>query len=165
LHIGGFVLKSEKTDLEKVKKLIKQMAELKNQLQELGVLQSGDLIISDYAKWFCSIKFDLELCDKNKLTYSALSKFGKKIQIKTRLGSHIDFKTNFELQEDSFDYLLIVFINETTWMIDSIYKVSQNTVTKFLNNDQNKKFEWRRESRSLSEQLYPDEENTLSPIL
>lgn len=158
-------MKVNKSELAEVEKIMLQIAELKNQLKELGVLESGDQISSDYARWFCSVRFDLELCDKNKIGYDALSQFGKRIQIKSRLGSDIDFKTNFEIQEEDFDYLLIVFINETTWMIDSIYKVHQEIVVKFLKDDQNKKFEWRRESRSLSEQLYPDEENMLSPIL
>jgi hypothetical protein len=50
-------------------------------------------------------------------------------------------------------------------MIDSVYKVAKDTVTKFLSTDQDKKFEWRGESRSLSEQLYPDEDNTLPPVI
>lgn len=158
-------MKAEKAEFVEVKKIILQMAKLNNQLIELGVLQSGDQISSDYAKWFCSVKFGLELGEKNKLGYDAFSKFGNRIQIKSRLGSDIDFKTMFEIQEDAFDYLLIVFLNKTTWMIDSIYKVPQSIVTKFLNNDKNKQFEWKRESRSLSEQLYPDEENVLSPII
>jgi hypothetical protein len=164
LLIGGFVLKASKSELAEVEKIMLQIAELKNQLKEFGVLHSGDQISSDYAKWFCSVKFDLDLCDKNKKGYDALSQFGKRIQIKCRLGSDIDFKTNFEIQED-FDYLLIVFINETTWMIDSIYKVSRDVVTKFLSNYRDKKFQWRRESRSLSLQLYPEEENTLPSIM
>jgi len=158
-------LKAEKAKFVEVEKIILQMAKLNNQLIELGVLQSGDQISSDYAKWFCSVRFDFELVEKNKLGYDAFSKFGNRIQIKSRLGSDIDFETRFEIQDDAFDYLLIVFLNKTTWMIDSIYKVPKSIVTKFLNNDKNKEFEWKRESRSLSEQLYPDEENVLSPIL
>jgi len=158
-------LKAVKSELVEVEKIILQMAELKNRLKELGVLQSGDQISSDYAKWFCSVKFDLELYEKNKLGYDAISKFGKRIQIKCKIGSDIEFKTNFEIQEDNFQYLLIVFVNETTWMIDSIYKVHHDIVMKFLKDGQNKEFKWRRESRSLSEQLFPDEENMLSPIL
>ncbi len=158
-------MKAEKVKFLEVEKIIVQMAKLYNQLTELGVLQSGDQISSEYAKWFCSVKFGLELGEKNKLGYNAFSKFGNRIKIKSRLISDINFETRFEIQEDAFDYLLIVFLNETTWMIDSIYKVPKSIVTKFLNNDKSKEFEWKRESRSLSEQLYPDEENMLSPIL
>ena len=165
LFIGELVLKARKSELAKVEKIILQMAKLKNQLKQLGVIQSADQISSDYAKWFCSVMFDLELYDKNKFEYDALSKFGKKIQIKSRIGSDIDFKTNFEIQEVDFDFLLLVFINETTWIIDTIYKVQHDIAIKFLKDDQKKEFKWRRESRSLSEQLYPDEENMLSPIL
>jgi hypothetical protein len=142
----------KKSGLEEARKLIFEIAKLKNRLQKLGVVKSGGEITSDYAKWFCSVKFGLELCDKNKFGHDALSKFGKRIQIKTIVGSDIDFKTTFdEIQVCEFDYLLIVFINETTGLIDSIYKVAQDIVTKFLSNDKDKKFEWRRESRSLSE--------------
>ena len=152
------------TELEEVKQLILQMANIKNQLQEFGVVRKPDKILSDYAKWFCSIKFGLELWNKNKSGYDAISKFGKKILIKSKVGSDIDFEIDFEIQLDAFDYVFIVFINEKSWMIDSVYSVSYDIVTKFLNNNLNKKFEWRRESRSLSLQLYPDEENTLQPV-
>ena len=156
----------DKSRLEEVRKLIFEIAKLKNRLQDLGVVNSGGKITSEYAKWFCSFKFGLELCDKNKFGYDAISKFGKRIKIKSRVGSDIDFKANFEIQAvDEFDYLLIVFMNETTWMIDSVYKVAKDTVTKFLSNERDRKFEWRRESRSLSEQLYPDEDNTLPPVI
>ena len=77
----------------------------------------------------------------------------------------IDTANIDEIKVNEFDYLLIVFINETTWMIDSIYKVAHEVVNKFLSYDQDNRFEWRRESRSLSLQLYPDEDNTLTPIL
>lgn len=156
----------EKSGFEEVRKLILQIAKLKNQLQELGVVKSEGKIASDYAEWFCSFKFGLELCYKNKSGYDAPSKFGKKIRIKSRIGSDIDFKINFDgIQVNEFDYLLTVFINEKTWMIDSIYKVSHDVVRKFLSNDWDKKFEWRRESRSLSLQLYPDEDNMIPPII
>jgi hypothetical protein len=156
----------KKSGLEQVRKLIIETAKLINRLQDLGVVQSGDKISSDYAKWFCSVKFGLELCDKSKFGYDALSKFDKRIQIKSRVGSDIDFKTNIdEIQVNEFDYLLIVFINEATWMIDSIYKVTHDVVNRFLSYDQDNRFEWRRESRSLSLQLYPDEDNTLPPLI
>lgn len=152
------------TELAEVKKLILQMASLKNQLQELGVVKNSEKILSDYAEWFCSVKFGLELCNTNKIGYDALSKFGKKILIKSKVGSDIDFEIDFEIQLGVFDYLFIVFIDETTWIIDSVYRVSYDIVTKFLNTDLDKKFEWRRESRSLSLQLHPSEENTLQPV-
>jgi hypothetical protein len=151
-------------ELEEVKKLIFQMSNIKNQLRELGVVKNSDNILSDYAEWFCSVKFGLELCNKNKIGYDALSNFGKKILIKSKVGSDIDFDIDFEIQLDDFDYLFIVFIDEKTWMIDSVYRVSCDIVTKFLNTGLAKKFEWIRESRSLSLQLYPDEENTLQPV-
>ena len=138
------------------------MANLKNQLHELGVVKSEDKITSDYAEWFCSIKFGLESFNKSKFGYDALSKYGERIQIKSVIGSDIDFKLNFdEIHVDKFDYLLIVFINKNTWMIDSIYKVSIDVVRRFLSYDQENRFEWRGESRSLSLQLYPDEDNTI----
>ena len=160
------LLEVENSRLDEVKKLVFQIANLKNRLKELGIVKNGGKITSDYSKWFCSFKFGLELCDKNELGYDALSKFEKRILIKSIVGSDIDFKTNIdEIQVDEFDSLLIVFMNEETWMIDSIYQVSHDIVTKFLSNERDKKFEWRRESRSLSLQLYPDEDNTLPPLI
>ena len=158
-------MEAEKSKHEEVRKSIFQMSKLKNQLQKMGVVKSDEKIVTDYAEWFCSVKFGLELCDKSKFGYEALSKFGKKILIRSKIGSDIDFKTNFDdFQVEEFDYLLIVFINGTTWMIDSIYKVARHVVTEFLTSDRDKKFEWRRESRSLSLQLYPDAENMLPPV-
>ena len=159
-------MESQKSTLEKATKLINKIAILTNQLQKIGVIKSGNEITSDFPKWFCSFKFGLELCDKNKSGYDAISKFGKRIQIKSTLGSDIDFKIDFNgINVDEVDCLLVVFMNDTTWMIDSIYKVNKDVLTNFLSNDLDKKFEWRRESRSLSEQLYPDDENTLPPII
>ncbi len=150
-----------KSGFEEARKLIFQMAELKNRLREMGVVRSEGKITSDYAEWFCSLKFGLELCDKGKFGYDALSKFGERVRIKSVTKSDIDFKINFGIQVNEFEYLLIVFINETTWMINSIYKVSNDVVMKFLNNDWDRRFEWRRESRSLSIQLYPEEDNMI----
>jgi len=74
----------------------------------------------------------------------------------------IDFKITFDgIRVDELDYLFAVFINEKTWMIDSIYKVSHDVVKDFLSTDQARKFKWRGESRSLSLQIYPDENNMI----
>ena len=152
----------EESGFEEARKLIFQMAELKNRLQGLGVFRSEGKITDCYAKWFCSHKFGLELCDKGEFGYDALSKYGEKVQIKSKTGSDIDFEITFdEIEVNKFDYLFVVFINEVTWMIDSIYKVSHDIVKKFLSNDQVRNFEWRKESRSLSIQLYPDENNMI----
>ena len=150
------------SEIEKVQKLIVQIASLNNQLKELGVVRSEGIIVDDYVEWFCSIKFGLDLCDKGKFGYDAVTKYGEKVQIMTKKGSDIDFKVNFDgIGLSEFDYLFVVFINELTWMIDSIYKVSNEVVKQFLSIDQKKSFEWRRESRSLSLQLYPEEDNEI----
>jgi hypothetical protein len=160
--VGGFLSEIEESEFDEVRKLIFQMAELKNQLKELGVIRSEGKIFDDYAEWFCSNKFGLALCDKSEFEYDAVSKFGEKVQIKSKIGSDIDFEITFdEILVNEFDYLLIVFINEVTWMIESIYKVSHDVVKTFLSNDKMKRFNWLRESRSLSLQLYPDENNMI----
>jgi len=148
--------------IEKAQKLVVQIASLNNQLKELGVVRSESRIVDDYVEWFCSNKFGLALCDKGKFGYDAVTKYGEKVQIKTKKGSDIDFKLSFDgIRLSEFDYLFVVFIDELTWMIDSIYKVSNEVVKQFLSTDQKKSFEWRRESRSLSLQLYPNEDNTI----
>lgn len=160
------LLELEKSGLDEVKEIIFQMAKLKNRLKELGVVKTGEEITSDYAKWFCCVKFGLEPCNKSMSGYHALSKFGKRIVIKSKLRSDIDFKTNFdEIQVDEFDYLQIVFMNNETWMIESIYQLSNDDVRGFLDFNQADRLKWGREARSLSLQLYPDEENTLTPII
>jgi hypothetical protein len=161
--VGGFVSEVEKSGFEEARKLIFQMAELKNQLRELGVIRREGKITDNYAEWFCSNKFGLELCDRGEFGCDALSKYGEKVQIKSITGSDIDFEIAFDgIRVNEFDYLYVVFINEVTWMIHSVYKVSHDVVKKFLSNDRVKKFEWRRESRSLSLQLYPDEDNMIT---
>jgi hypothetical protein len=161
--VGGFVSEVEKSGFEEARKLIFQMAELKNQLRELGVIRSEGKITDNYAEWFCSNKFGLELCDRGEFGCDALSKYGEKVQIKSITGSDIDFEIAFDgIRVNEFDYLYVVFINEVTWMIHSVYKVSRDVVKKFLSNDRVKRFEWRRESRSLSLQLYPDEDNMIT---
>jgi hypothetical protein len=161
--VGGFVSEVEKSGFEEARKLIFQMAELKNQLRELGVIRSEGKITDNYAEWFCSNKFGLELCDRGEFGCDALSKYGEKVQIKSITGSDIDFEIAFDgIRVNEFDYLFVVFINEVTWMIHSVYKVSREVVKKFLSNDRVKRFEWRRESRSLSLQLYPDEDNMIT---
>ena len=138
------------------------MAELKNRLRDLGVIRSVDNITDDYAKWFYSQKFGLELFEEGEFGYDAISKYGEKVQIISKIGSDIDFEITFDgVQANKLDYLIAVFINEQTWMIESIYKISKAVIKKFLSNDQLRKFEWCRESRSLSLQLYPDDENMI----
>ena len=150
------------SEVEEVQKLVFQIAALNNRLKELGVVKSEGKIVDNYVEWFCSYKFGLDLCDKGKFEHDAVSKYGEKVQIKSKKGSDIDFKVSFDgIRLNEFDYLFVVFINEVTWMIDSIYKVSNKVVKQFLSADQEKRFEWRRESRSLSLQLYPDEDNMI----
>lgn len=156
-HIGDFL-----SIVEEAQKLVFQIAALNNRLKELGIVKSEGKIVDEYVEWFCSYKFGLDLCDKDKIGYDAVSKYGDKVQIKTKKGSDIDFKISFDgIHINEFDYLFVVFINEVTWMIDSIYKVSNKVVKQFLSSDQEKRFEWRRESRSLSLQIYPDEDNMI----
>ncbi len=152
----------ENSGFEEARELILKMAELKNRLRELGVIRNEGKIPSDYAEWFCSKKFGLELCDRGESGYAALSKYGERVQIKSRAGSDTDFKITFDgIQIGKFDYLLAVFINEKTWMINSIYRVPHDVVKDFPNIDQPRRFKWLRESRSLSLQVYPDENNMI----
>ena len=152
-------------DIKEVQNLILQIAELKNKLKNIGVIRSKERIIAEYAEWFCSKKYDLELCDKEKVGYNAVSKFGDKYQIKSRIGSDIDFNVTFDMiRFGEVDFLLLVFINDKSWMIDSIYRVSSEVVKVLVSAHSTQKFEWTRRSRSLSLQVYPDSENTLPMI-
>jgi hypothetical protein len=149
----------EKSEFEEARKLVSQIAELKNRLRDLGVIRSEKKIIDDYAQWFCSKKFSLDLRDVKKGGYDALSKFGERIRIKVTTASDIDFELAFDqIGLDDFDYLFVVFINNETWMISTIYRVSFDTIQKFLEDG---RFTWNREFRSLSLQVYPDEDNTI----
>ena len=149
----------EKSEFEEARKLVSQIAQLKNRLRDLGVIRNKKKIMDNYAEWFCSKKFNLDLRDPKKGGYDALSKFGERIRIKVTTASDIDFGLTFDkIGEDDFDYLLIVFINNETWMISSIYRISFDTIQKFLADG---RFTWNREFRSLSLQVYPDEDNTI----
>ena len=153
---------SDEIGFDEVRDLILQIAELKNNLHEIGVIRSECKITTDYAKWFCSKKFGLDLYSEGDFSYDALSKFEERVKIISRFGVDIDFSITFDgLSLDDFDYLFIVFMNENTWMIDSIYKVSKNIVRDFLSVDSPRIFRWCGESRSLSLQMYPDEENEI----
>jgi hypothetical protein len=151
--------------LDEAKSLILQMAELKNRLRDLGVIRSEGEITVGYAEWFCSKKFDLELCSGGEVGYDALSKHGERVVIRSRVGSDIDFTVTFDgIGLGEFDYLLVVFVDERSWMIDAVYRVSMDVVEEFLGADPARRFMWKRESRSLSLQVYPDDENMLPMI-
>lgn len=152
-------------DIEEAQNLILQMADLKNKLKDAGVIRSEETLIADYSEWFCSKKFDLELCNNGELGYDAVSKFGDKVQISSRIGSDTDFNITFDgIRLGELDYLLAVFINGKSWMIEAIYRVSHEIVKEFLSSDPAQKFRWKRRSRSLSLQVYPDAENMLPMI-
>jgi len=71
------------------------MAELKNRLKELGVIGSEGKITDDYTEWFCSKRERLEFRDYEEKGYNALSKFGKRVVIRSRDASDIDFGLAF----------------------------------------------------------------------
>jgi len=155
-----FVSEVEKSGFEGARKLIFQMAELKNRLREFGVIRDEGIITDEYAKWFCSKKFGLELYGGEEGVYDALSKFGERVRIISRTASDVDFALAFEgICLDDFDFLLLVFINKESWMISAIYRVSFDVIKKFLSDDG--RFKWNRESRSLSLQLYPGDNNMI----
>ena len=93
---------------------------------------------------------------------SGLSRFKERVKIVSRIGVDTNFESTFNgIQIEMFDYLFAVFINEKNWIIEAIYKVSRDIVKDFLNLDQRNIFKWKREARSLSLQIYPDEENMI----
>jgi hypothetical protein len=53
-----------------------------------------------------------------------------------------------------FDYLFIVLIDEDSWLVSNNFKVSPDTVQAFLSEDSVRRFNWRRESRELSEEFF-----------
>ena len=139
-------------EIDDVEKIISQIAELKNRLKEIGVIRYNGKITSEYTEWFCSRKFSLTLCEKGKFLYDALSE----------LGSDIRFDTNFDgVRIENIDYLLAVFINEDTWIVDSVYRVNNDIVKRFLSLDGAKRFLWSRESSSLSLQIYPNDDSLM----
>ena len=155
------MVKKRELNFEEAKELVLKIAELKNQLMEFGIIRKGDEITNGYARWFCSKKYDLKLNDKES-GCSGFSRFKERVKIVSRIGVDTNFESSFNgIQIEMFDYLFAVFINEKNWMIEAIYKVSRDIVKDFLNLDQRNIFEWKREARSLSLQIYPDEENMI----
>ena len=149
------------SNLDEAQNIVSKIAELNNRLKELGLVNQICRIPEDYAKWFCLHKYSLESSNNDNLEYIAVSKYGEKVQIKSKIGSDIDFPLIFnDVRLKRIDYLLIVFMNKETWMIDSIYKVSHNIVKDFFDSKQ-LSFKWNRESRSLSLQLYPEDDNMI----
>lgn len=150
------------SELDEARSVIFKIAQLNKQLKKLGIVRQEYKIPDDYAKWFCLHKYSLESRKKENHGCFAVSKFGEKIQIRSRIGSDINFPQNFDnIDLNKIDYLIIVFMNKETWMIDSIYKVSHKTLKDFFDFKQ-LSFNWNRESRSLSLQLYPEEDNMIS---
>ncbi|MBY9013606.1 MAG: hypothetical protein KGD70_14625 [Candidatus Lokiarchaeota archaeon] len=161
LRSCDFAVKKRELNFKEAKELVLKIAESKNQLMEFGIIRKGDEITNDYARWFCSKKYDLKLNDKES-GYSGFSRFKERVKIVSRIGVDTNFKSTFDgIQIEMFDYLFVVFINEKNWMIEAIYKVSSDIVKDFLNLDQRNIFKWKREVRSLSLQIYPDEENMI----
>ena len=150
-------------NLEETKELVLKIVESKKRLLEFGIIRKGDEITNGYARWFCAKKYDLKLNDK-EVGFSGLSRFKEKVKIVSRIGVDTNFESTFDgIQIEMFDYLFIVFINEKNWMIEAIYKLSCDIVKDFLDLDQRNIFTWKREARSLSLQIYPDEKNMILP--
>jgi hypothetical protein len=149
-------------EIDEVNSLIKQIANITNQLIKKGVVKQKENIVSDYAKWFCSKKYTFKLNDTNEKSFDALSKLGERVLIRTRIGSEFEFNIEFtDICVECCDYLLLVFLNEDTWMIESIYQISQDILRKFKSLEKRNGFEWNRESRSLSMQIYPNDNSIL----
>ena len=146
---------------EEVKDLISNIVKVRKRLLELGI-GKDDSITNGYAKWFCSKKYNLKITEKEKQGYYGHSRFNERIKIVSKIGTDTNFESIFYgIFIEKFDYLFVVFINEKTWMIDSIYKVNCSVVKDFLSLDQKNSFQWKREARSLSLQIYPDEDNMI----
>lgn len=144
--------------IDEINSLIKQVANIMNQLIKKGVVHQIENIVSDYAKWFCSKKYTLKLDDTNEKSYDALSKLGERVLIRTKIGSEFEFNIAFKhVFVECCDYILLVFLNEDTWMIESIYQICQDVLRRFKILEKRNGFEWNRESRSLSMQIYPND--------
>jgi len=156
-----FLTDKKEASFEEVKELILNIVKVRKRLLELGI-GKDDSITNGYAKWFCSKKYYLKLTEKEKQGYYGHSRFNERIKIVSKIGTDTNFESIFYgIFIEKFDYLFVVFINEKTWMIDSIYKVTCNVVKDFLSLDQKNSFQWKREARSLSLQIYPDENNMI----
>jgi len=156
-----FLTDKKEASFEEVKELILNIVKVRKLLLELGI-GKDDSITNGYAKWFCSKKYNLKITEKEKQGYYGHSRFNERIKIVSKIGTDTNFESIFYgIFIEKFDYLFVVFINEKTWMIDSIYKVTCNVVKDFLSLDQKNSFQWKREARSLSLQIYPDENNMI----
>ena len=156
-----FLTDKKESSFEEVKELVLSIVKVKKRLLELGI-GKYDTITNGYAQWFCSKKYNLKLNEKENQGYYGHSIFNERIKIVSKIGTDTNFESIFDgIFIEKFDYLFVVFINEKTWVIDSIYKVPSNVVKDFLSFDQKNSFQWKREARSLSLQIYPDEDNMI----
>jgi len=156
-----FLTDKKEASFKEVKELVLSLVKVKRRLLELGI-GKNDTITNGYAQWFCSKKYNLKLNKKENQGYYENPIFNERIKIVSKIGSDTNFESIFDgIFIEKFDYLFVVFINEKTWMIDSIYKVPCNVVKDFLSLDQKNSFQWKRETRSLSLQIYPDEEHMI----
>jgi hypothetical protein len=143
-------------EIDEASELIQKMAGLKNQLKQAGVIRSEKKITSDYAEWFCTKKFNLSLSEsQGEVGYDAVSEKGEKIQIKSRTGKINDYRLTFDgIRMGLFDLLFCVFIDEDSWMITDVFKVTPETVQKYLSRDRARRFKWRRESRQACVKIF-----------
>lgn len=145
-----------------ISKLVAHTANCIRQLKNKGVIQSTENIPLAYARWFCAQSLPIELVASSQQTgYDAHSKFGDRIQIIMKLSSDTNFEATFSTMcLNCIDYLLLVFMEEETWQIKSIYQIPRDTLLQFAHNDR-ATIQWCGELRSLSVQVYPIDENTL----
>ena len=143
---------------KKVKEFVLKIVEITNRLHNLGVVRAERDIVSEYVEWFCSKKFGLRLGDK--VGDVAFSMFDEKVLIRSNFGSFTDFGSKF-CGIVKVDYIFCVFLDKESLLFDSVYKISWDVVKDFLV-DSKKCFEWKREARSLSLQVFPEENNRIS---
>ncbi len=112
-------------DLEKlsVHELLGLHCDAIAELRHRGVLRTKNNPVGDYAEWLVSVAFGLTLANNSSASYDAISKSGKKIQIKARRvtkgnrSRQLSVLRNLDTQ--GFDELIIVIFDEFFQITDA----------------------------------------------
>ncbi|RTZ48051.1 hypothetical protein EKL30_03555 [Candidimonas sp. SYP-B2681] len=104
------------------------------ELRHRGVLRTKNNPVGDYAEWLVSVAFGLTLANNSSADYDAISKSGKKIQIKARRVT-VDNKSRQlgvlrNLEAQGFDELIIV-IFDGHFQITNAYSLPHSVAVQY----------------------------------
>ncbi len=140
------IKKSKK--LKEVELLIKNIRTDLQKLKNIDVVRS-EKYFSDYVEWVVCEILNLKLASNSiQEGWDAKDiKTNEKYQIKYRTHEFKKGSAFDQVKMGKFDFLLGVFINKDSYIVEDIIKVPHNTVFKYTNEMKNRlSFRWRKDT-------------------